>query len=254
MDMKVTMDTITSNQPVIHQTVLEVLGVSKEIQTKMISHGSHQQMVATSTSLSTTSASSCLTAAASVSAMSSSKFVSTVTPISSHISVSSNHAGRREFGIRHTAPCPGADPNAPLWTYANCGCDRGHGQARYRSYRTMASYSGRTLNSKYLFEAEFTTWNTIFGKFRFTVTVKAQQQGSSWSLPCITITKQNIRSSDALVFQLAKRGDFEGLVELFRSGEASPHDRTADGWTPLLVRYSPAGGYDVYLVLIAMCG
>ncbi|KAF8246409.1 hypothetical protein K440DRAFT_367698 [Wilcoxina mikolae CBS 423.85] len=234
MDMSVTMNTIASNQPIIHQTVLEVLGVSKEIQTKMISHDSRQHMVATSTSLSTTSASSCLSAATAVSAMSSSKYVSTVTPISSHISVSSNHAGRREFGIRHTAPCPGADPNAPLWTYANCACDRGYGQARYRSYRTMSPYSGRTLDSKYLFEADFTTWNTIFGKFRFAVTVQAQQQGSSWSLPWITITKQNIRPVDAPVFQLAKQGDFEGLVELFRKGEASPHDRTVDGWTPLL--------------------
>lgn len=151
-------------------------------------------------------------------------------------------SARRVVHRRHEYPCPGADPGAPPWSYRNCDCeDRGLAQVRYRSSATIAPHSRQQLDKQYLIEADFTTWKTLFGQFRLLLSVTAQQQAWSLSFPTISFSKQNIVSGEAPIFKLAHRGDFRGIVELFRLGLASPNDRTIDGKTPLLVRLIASG-------------
>lgn len=151
-----------------------------------------------------------------------------------------DHCARRVVHRRHEYPCPGAEPGASPWSSKVRRCeDRGLAQVRYRSSTTIAPHSRRELDKQYLVEADFTTWKTLFGQFRFLLSVRAQQQAWSLSFPTITFSKQNIVSSEAPIFKLAHRGDFRGIAELFRLGLASPNDRTIDGKTPLLVRLMP---------------
>lgn len=193
---------------------------------------------ATCTFYATTAAASWATPDSAAATASSATYLATSGPAASRVMVATDRGGRREFGVRHTAPCPGAEPGAPAWTYAGCGCDRGHGGLRLRHGRAVAPHTGRTLDSHVLFEADLTTWALWWlGKFRMTLTVRAHwRPNGAFSLPSITLTRQAIRPADAPVFRLAASGDFAALVALFSARTASPHDRTDDGRTPLWVR------------------
>lgn len=147
-----------------------------------------------------------------------------------------NICASRVLNKRHEYSCPGSELGVLPSRLKNCDCeDCGLALVRYRSSTTVAPHSGQLLDTKYLFEVDFTTWKTIFGQFRFLLSVKAQQQAWSLSLPTIAFSKQNIVSLDAPIFKFARQGNFKGMVELFRLGLASPNDRTTSGRTPLLV-------------------
>jgi len=148
------------------------------------------------------------------------------------------HAGKAVCLKGHVPSCPFA--NRPWIDNTNCDCSWGLGQSRFRNIKTTTPHTGRQKESTYLFETEFTTWQTMFGKFRLHLSVKAQKQAWSLSFPTITLSKQNIVPDDALVFELAEKGDIEGMLELFRKGLASPNDRALIGATPLHVSSKPA--------------
>jgi len=147
-------------------------------------------------------------------------------------------AGKAVYLKGHVPSCPFA--NKPLFDNTNCDCIWGLGESRFRNTKTRTPHTGRQKESTYLFETEFTTWQTMFGKFRLHLSVKAQKQAWSLSFPTITLSKQNIVPDDALVFKLAKEGDIEGILGLFREGLASPNDRELNGTTPLHVCSKPA--------------
>jgi hypothetical protein len=147
-------------------------------------------------------------------------------------------AGKAVYLKGHVPSCPFA--NRPLIDNTNCDCSWGLGQSRFRNTKTTTPHTGRQKERTYLFETEFTTWQTMFGKFRLHLSVKAQKQAWSLSFPTITLSKQNIVPDDALVFVLADKGDIEGMLELFRKGLASPNDRALNGATPLHVCSKPA--------------
>jgi hypothetical protein len=135
----------------------------------------------------------------------------------------------------HICSCPLAIENGQQMNNTNCDCLWGLGQSKFRNIKFAAPHTGRQRDSVYLFQTEFTTWQTMFGKFRFLLSVKAQKQAWSLSLPTISFSKQNIIPEEALIFELAHEGDFKGILKLFRKGLASPNDRTVDGRTPLMV-------------------
>jgi len=214
--MKKQVISLVDSQPALQATMLEVLEITKSVNTQLPVPVQESPINEPSTSLPH-------------------KFTSTVKP---QVNVTEICA-RRVLSQRHTPPCPGVDPEAPAWSFRDCNCnDRGLAQVRYRSSTTLAPHSGRQLHNQYLVEADLTTWKTLFGQFRFLLSVKAQQQAWSLSFPIITFSKQNIVSLDAPIFKLAEKGDFRKMVELFRMGLASPNDRTIDGRTPLLVSFA----------------
>jgi len=207
--MKEQVVSLVNSQPALQASLLEVLDITQSVNTRLSEQESQR------------------------------KEVSTDLPQGSMVRSRVNVAevcARRYLNQRHTPPCPGAEPDAPASSYLNCDCnDRGSAQIRYRSSTTVAPHSGRLLDKQYLVEADFTTWKTLFGQFRFLLSVKARQQAWSLSFPIITFSKQHIVGYDAKIFDFAAKGDFNGIVELFRKGLASPNDRTIDGRTPLLV-------------------
>jgi len=123
-----------------------------------------------------------------------------------------------------------------------CNCSRCWGvrQFGYLKSATVAAHSGRITETQYHVEVDFVSWVTIFGQFRFLLSLQSQQQAWSLGFPSITLSKQNILPVDAPIFELSRKGDFAGIVDLFRKGSASPNDRTLDGQTPLWVSYSRA--------------
>ncbi|KAF8539944.1 hypothetical protein BDD12DRAFT_881451 [Trichophaea hybrida] len=141
--------------------------------------------------------------------------------------------GKSVYRKGHVPSCPFVN-NLQINDDRNCDCFWGIGQSRFRNTKTRTPHTGRQKESIYLFETEFTTWQTMFGKFRLHLLVEAKKQAWSLSFPTITLSKQNIVPEDASVFALAEEGDIEGILELFRKGLASPNDRTIDGWTPLM--------------------
>ncbi|KAF8532484.1 ankyrin repeat-containing domain protein [Trichophaea hybrida] len=212
VDMKEQVVTLVNSQPALQATMLEVLDITRLVNKQLpvpVQESSSSQPSASLPPNST----------------------STVKPQVNVIDISAG----RVLNQRHTPPCPGADPEAPEWSFQNCNCnDHGLAQVRYRSSTTVAPHSGRHLHNQYLVEADFTTWKTLFGQFRFLLSVKAKQQAWSLSFPTISFSKQNIVSLDAPIFKLAEKGDFSKMLELFRMRLASPNDRTIDGRTPLL--------------------
>lgn len=59
---------------------------------------------------------------------------------------------------------------------------------------------------------------------------------SSYGGPEFLLRASWIRPSGADVFQYAYNGNFQGIRELFHSGQASPYDTSETGLTPLHVR------------------
>ena len=118
----------------------------------------------------------------------------------------------------------------------DCNCYQCWGiqQVRYMKTATVAPHSRRITDTQYQLAINFMTWKTIFGQFRLQLWMQFRQQ--AWSLsPSITLSKQNILPCDAPIFMLSLKGDFAGIIDLFRRGLASPNDRTVDGETPLSV-------------------
>jgi hypothetical protein len=116
-------------------------------------------------------------------------------------------------------------------------CERCWGvrQVQYVKTATVAPHSGRTVGTQALLLVDFVSWPTVFGRLRFLLSIRSRQQAWSLSFPSITLSTQNSLPTDAPIFELSRRGDFAGIVDLFRMGSASPNDRTVDGQTPLSV-------------------
>ena len=239
--------TIQTHQQFISASMTSTLAASHtSIPANAVVHvgQSPASSVITSTSLTTASTVSYTTDASSYSAASSSKYLSIASRTMSRVVVSTDQGAQREFKIRHAPPCPGADAGAAPWTHANCGCDRAYGQFRYKTHRRIAPRAGTTLDSSYRLDADITTWDTPLGKFRFALTVQGRSLAGALSIPSVTLTRQSILPFDAPVFQLAAKGNVDGLCELFRCRLATPNDRTVDGRTPMIVsaRRAAQGG------------
>jgi len=217
---------LLNNQPLLHASMLEVLDITRDTQQMQRAverrHDLLEQRFATEPQPHTYKP----------------EYRSSSLVSRSPKTVFEAHAGKAVCLKGHVPSCPFA--NRPLIDNTNCECIWGLGESRFRNTKTRTPHTGRQKESTYLFETEFTTWQTMFGKFRLHLSVKAQKQAWSLSFPTITFSKQNIVPDNALVFKLAEEGDIEGILELFREGLASPNDRELNGTTILHVCSKPA--------------